>query len=254
MMLNFLPSTGSRAVPVYCASVSSLILFLHATIASFVPPLVQASSSTDSVNATVFYKKLDSFSLPVTLARLFGCAVLVALAFIGIVQENTNLSFSNISCQLCLVYVYTFVLASIPALSRRWSAEATRHLKAILIVICLTLAYRNLFPLATYGLPEQDISEGWLLWVKLALTTAIGVVLPLLLPREPSWHKVADPIHSPEETSSLISLVTYSFLNPTVSLASRLPHLPYDLLPPLASRNDARYLKTETFPVGLSHN
>lgn len=41
----------------------------------------------------------------------------------------------------------------------------------------------------------------------------------------------------------------YSFLDPIVFLAYRIPHLSHDLLPPLADYDHAHQLKAKSFPV-----
>jgi hypothetical protein len=57
------------------------------------------------------------------------------------------------------------------------------------------------------------------------------------------------PTPSPEQTASICSLVLYNFLDPLILLATMMPHLSYELLPPLADYNDAKNLKSEAFPV-----
>ena len=57
------------------------------------------------------------------------------------------------------------------------------------------------------------------------------------------------PMPNPEQTASLLSLATISFLDPVIMLAYKLPHLPYDLLPPLADTDAAENLKKRAFPV-----
>ena len=54
---------------------------------------------------------------------------------------------------------------------------------------------------------------------------------------------------NPEQTASLFSLITYSFLDPVVILANRIPHLSADLLPPLADYDYAKNLRAHSFPV-----
>ena len=54
---------------------------------------------------------------------------------------------------------------------------------------------------------------------------------------------------SAEQTASLLSLITYTFLDRVVVLGNRLPHLPSDLLPPLADYDSAKNLRKRAFPV-----
>jgi hypothetical protein len=141
------------------------------------------------------------------IARLCGCVTLIGLAFSSIEHENTDFIASAISFQFVVIYVYfsflphgpecdsiiqvyASILAFISIIARAWSAIAIRHLNALLAVIFLTYVYRDLFPLATFNQPQRDINEGWLLWAKFSIITAIGVVLPLSMPRRASLNKV----------------------------------------------------------------
>ena len=54
---------------------------------------------------------------------------------------------------------------------------------------------------------------------------------------------------SPEQITPAWSLLTYTFLSPIVWLAYKMPHLPYDLLPPLSDFDHLRNLVGHSFPV-----
>ncbi|KAJ6500769.1 P-loop containing nucleoside triphosphate hydrolase protein [Mycena sanguinolenta] len=190
--------------------------------------------------------KIREIPLSIGIARLCGCVALVGLAFASVMHGNTNLSVSAIS-QSGLVYIYASVLAFISISLPRWTKTVSRHLDTLFCITFLTYVYRDLFPLATFTQPPRDINEGWLLWAKFSIITSIGVVLPLSVPRHASLDN-SKALTSPEETASLISLVTYTFLDPLILLASRLPHLPYNKLPPLAYYNDAKNLRSASFP------
>lgn len=56
---------------------------------------------------------------------------------------------------------------------------------------------------------------------------------------------------NPEQTASLLSMVTYSFLDPLVFLAYHVPHLAHDQLPPLADYDYIQNLKSASFKVRL---
>jgi hypothetical protein len=56
-------------------------------------------------------------------------------------------------------------------------------------------------------------------------------------------------VPNPEQTASLFSLLIYTFLDPIVFLAYRVPHLPYDQLPPLADYDYAQNLSKHALPV-----
>ncbi|KAG6919579.1 hypothetical protein DXG01_004242 [Tephrocybe rancida] len=55
-------------------------------------------------------------------------------------------------------------------------------------------------------------------------------------------------VANPEQTASLFSLVIYSFLDPIIFLAYKVPHLTHDQLPPLADYDYAKQLKAKSFP------
>jgi hypothetical protein len=57
----------------------------------------------------------------------------------------------------------------------------------------------------------------------------------------------------PEQTASILSLAFYAFLDPTVFRAHRASHLPFDLFPPLADYDAARYLRARNFPVRCNY-
>jgi hypothetical protein len=52
-----------------------------------------------------------------------------------------------------------------------------------------------------------------------------------------------------EQTASILSMVTYSFLDSIVLLAYRVPHLAHDQLPALTDYDYAHNLKSKSFKV-----
>ncbi|KAJ6606137.1 P-loop containing nucleoside triphosphate hydrolase protein [Mycena vulgaris] len=262
--LNAPPNTilgywsNSLSIPVFSAALSVSVLVIHVTFFSRQKPagLGAAPSRGERVAAGS-----DSTRLAVTsktplasgVIRLCGCIALLVLTvtcslFEGQNQKGDAASAFKSSTEglMCLVYVYASILAFISASGRVWSTIVTRHLNTLLVVIFSTYLYRDLFPLATFNRPQLDIHEGYFLWAKMFIVTTIGVVLPLTVPRMDT--QGSETTTSPEQTASIISLVTYTFLDPLISLASRLPHLSYELLPPLPDYSDAASLKAATFP------
>jgi hypothetical protein len=59
-------------------------------------------------------------------------------------------------------------------------------------------------------------------------------------------------VPNPEQTACLLSLVLYFFLDQIIFLSYRLPHLPFDQLPPLADYDYCKNLKAKAFPVSVS--
>ena len=61
--------------------------------------------------------------------------------------------------------------------------------------------------------------------------------------------RVQDPQETinPEQTTPLLSLMLYTFLDPIIFLAYRVPHLSHDMLPPLADYDYTRNLVKRSF-------
>ncbi|KAJ7156241.1 hypothetical protein C8R46DRAFT_1294835, partial [Mycena filopes] len=149
---------------------------------------------------------------------------------------------------------YTALLAalSISAPNQKWSRIAVRHLNTILLSTLSVYLYRDVFPLATTTrAPMDDLWEGpLLLWPKIAVLFAVSVIIPLAIPRRytPLDVKNPAPAPNPEQTASILSSVLYTWLDPTIYLAYRMPHLPFEALPPLCDYDRAQDLKTRAFP------
>jgi hypothetical protein len=59
-------------------------------------------------------------------------------------------------------------------------------------------------------------------------------------------------VPNPEQTASIFSLVVYSFLDPVIFEACRVPHLSHEQLPPLADYDYAKRLIEHAFPVRVN--
>ncbi|KAH7101269.1 ATP-binding cassette transporter [Auriculariales sp. MPI-PUGE-AT-0066] len=125
-----------------------------------------------------------------------------------------------------------------------------RHLDIILFTTWIVCMYRNIWPLATYNLLPLDIANDRLFWPRFAILTAIGLVIPLIIPKpyisvDPN-NPSDDP--APEQTASLLSFMLFSFVGPLIWAGYRSVHLAYDCLPPLADYDRAGFLKERAFP------
>ncbi|KAJ3564415.1 hypothetical protein NP233_g8309 [Leucocoprinus birnbaumii] len=163
-----------------------------------------------------------------------------------------NLSVSplhSLPVSIAATYLYMILLSIVTIFaSKRWSSIASRHTTLIYLVTFGVYAYRDLYPLATFTLTPQDGSEGALLWSKIALFFMCGVAIPLSMPREYTPFNPKDPMEpNPEQTASLFSMFTYSFLDPIVLLAYRVPHLAHSQLPALADYDYTHNLKFASF-------
>jgi hypothetical protein len=123
----------------------------------------------------------------------------------------------------------------------------------------------------TYTLHPIDQGEGKLLWAKITLATWFGVLEPLLEPYPyiPVHPKVRVYVYSkllakvpysyprqgritaanPEQTASILSWLSFSFMDPTIWRAYYVPHLSADQLPPLADYDEAEYLIEQHYQV-----
>ncbi|KAJ3527518.1 hypothetical protein NMY22_g9759 [Coprinellus aureogranulatus] len=200
------------------------------------------------------------------LARILGCASLVGFSVPGVVKhvrrgdggaEGTLQAggvyelWNAYTCAfLLLANVYALGLASaslfIPTQPSK--RRLIRHNIAILSSELAVYAYRDLWPLATYTKQPLDLdSEGWILWAKIAALVFTAVVIPLFVP---SVYTPVDPerpekVPHPEQTASLISFHTYSYLTPIVEEAGKVAHLPAEALPPLPDYDRALDLSKE---------
>ncbi|KAJ7233850.1 P-loop containing nucleoside triphosphate hydrolase protein [Mycena haematopus] len=201
------------------------------------------------------------------LFRALGCISLMSLTIVSSTPDdhgawNGNSTFVgwhlpvlsetdwlNIGMVFTFIYLSILSLASLFA-TLRWSRTLQRHIDGILAVVFGVYLYRDIYPSATFANVPQDLSEGWILWIKIWLLGTVAVLLPLFEPRPYTPVDPMNPMVVPnaEQTASILSLVLYFFLDPVISLAYRLPHLPLEMLPPLADYDHAQHLKTRSFP------
>ncbi|KAF9024857.1 P-loop containing nucleoside triphosphate hydrolase protein [Hymenopellis radicata] len=191
------------------------------------------------------------------LLRLAGCIALLGCSIATLVLkpgEAAGLSrlssHRTLSICMCVTYLYDTALAVATLSAQRdHRAVAKNHLNFLLLVTAGVMSYRDIAPLATFNSFPRDESEGWLLWMKVALLLMTAVIIPLVSPRE---YVPADPENpsstpSPEQTASWISLVLFIWMDKVVATAYRVSHLAADALPPLPDTNGAAYLKRVSF-------
>ncbi|KZT18101.1 hypothetical protein NEOLEDRAFT_1152799 [Neolentinus lepideus HHB14362 ss-1] len=153
---------------------------------------------------------------------------------------------------LCMTFAYISILGFVSVSAKPWWASvANFHMVVILLFTTGVYTYRDLYPLATFTLSPIDLHEGWLLWVKIGLVLLSGIVIPLVIPRpyvpfDPKACFDPQPTN-PEQTASIVSLAVYSFLDPIVFKAYRLPHLSHIDLPPVPDYDFGRNLVKRSF-------
>ncbi|TFY57504.1 hypothetical protein EVJ58_g6979 [Rhodofomes roseus] len=127
--------------------------------------------------------------------------------------------------------------------------NASLHLTVLLLVTWGLYVYRDVWPLATFTLTPLDSAEGGILWAKVALLTVSAVIVPLCIPRSYVPLDPQEPTAPhPEQTASLLSLIVYGWIDPTVWKAYRQPQMKLEDLPPLADYDRTKNLVQRGFP------
>ncbi|TCD68817.1 hypothetical protein EIP91_009684 [Steccherinum ochraceum] len=189
------------------------------------------------------------------IVRALACIALLTLSAITLARdehwyeklgENANL----LRVGTTVLYAYATLLAfktvmSEPARARR----SVKHLIFVLLGAFVTLGYRNLWPLATFTFSPIDPDGTPLLWAEIAVLTFATIIVPLFVPRQyvPYDPKDPTPVPNPEQTASVWSLWVYSFMDPVIFLAYRIPHLSLDQLPPLSDYDRTKNLVKRSF-------
>ncbi|KAF8157969.1 hypothetical protein B0H34DRAFT_797400 [Crassisporium funariophilum] len=263
--------------PLFATAVSGVLLFAHVVMRSWrlsrraalkderVQPVVS------SEEARFGAPKKDEVKQPspvqgervirlFQISRLLGSFTLFSLSLAILFLQGghrKHISWSAIlspesmhSISVVIIFLYTSILAAVCLLKRSWTRVLTRHVNSVLLVAFAVYLYRDIWPLATYNLKPIDLSEGVFLWVKVAVLTFTAVVIPLFIPRQ---YVPVDPKHpmetiNPEQTASIFSMMFYTFMDPVVFKAYRLPHLSHTELPPLADRDRSEHLTKTIFP------
>ncbi|QRW00095.1 ABC transporter transmembrane region [Ceratobasidium sp. AG-Ba] len=149
----------------------------------------------------------------------------------------------------CIFYIYTVVLAILTLiLGPRLRAIVNAHLSCLLILAFGVHIYIDLLPLAWSTYPQYTLTSPWLTCIRLSIVGVVALIIPGCTPRPylPTNLNHTDP-PNPEQTASLLSLISYQFLDSLIWKAYRARKLPYDELPPLADYDRAEYLKERSF-------
>ncbi|KAJ7078496.1 hypothetical protein C8R44DRAFT_836696 [Mycena epipterygia] len=257
-------------LPLYIGSFSAVALCLHILWESALGLKLRASYSKviPSEHANVPETHAQESSIAEHIAkhggntifafkttRLIGCIVLLGLSSatlaFGDEEGLGSTPHRYLQSAMCVVYFYAAVLAIFSvSTSVKWSKVVVKHLNALLLSTFCVYFYRDIFPLATFPLTPMDLWEGRLLWPKVITLFAVSGIIPLVIPRQytPLNPKNPMPLANPEQTASILSSTLYFFVDPIVALASRVPHLGFDQLPPLCDYDYAEDLKVKSFP------
>ncbi|KAH9939278.1 uncharacterized protein BXZ73DRAFT_99482 [Epithele typhae] len=191
------------------------------------------------------------------LARFIATFALLGLSIAGLATRKLELESETffdaywVGIGLTGTYAYASLLAFVTLLSRPSLNKAiTAHLVFVLGVVWFVYAYRDLWPLATFTLAPADALEGALLWAKVGVLSFAAVFVPLFIPHQ---YVPVDPKNpakevNKEQTASYVSTVLYTFLDSLIWKAHKVPHLPYEELPPQADYDRTEYLIKRAFP------
>ncbi|KAJ7078086.1 hypothetical protein C8R44DRAFT_992812 [Mycena epipterygia] len=244
--------TRTLIIPLHAAGISAFVLLFRC--------LTRLRATSDNSNTVhKSWKDLTKYGgatvLIHNILRLLACLTLFGLSVASTVISGAKTEEAETGLELklglCVFYLYASILsAAAIGVNTRSGPTVTVHLDLILAVAFGVYFYRDIFPFATYTWPVQDAAEGSLLHAKLIALALAAVVIPLVTPRAYVPVDPMNPMPKPnaEQTASPLSLLLFTFLDPVILLAYKLPHLPYDLLPPLADTDYSENLKKRGFP------
>ncbi|KAJ3929467.1 MAG: hypothetical protein NXY57DRAFT_1016596 [Lentinula lateritia] len=231
-------------IPTCVAIASAALLLLHISVSQTKSARPDASSRDSPSLRRQITSLGGSTIFAFYLVRLLACVALVVIGAIELVRSR-----SSVDTALICIFLYTTILSlSSLVASYRWSRNSIRHLNTVLCATFATYAYRDVYPLGTYKVVPQDGSDGCFTWVKIGLLFLAGVLVPLCVPRK---YVPVDPKHpktpNPEQTCSILSRLTFAFMDSVIFKAYYSPSLPYEDLPSLADYDHAEYLKKRSF-------
>lgn len=163
------------------------------------------------------------------------------------------IAFASVLIQ-SFVQAYTTILSLISP--TRTGRIVTPHVSTLYILAFFYTAYESLKPyVITRAAPPSPHFTGVIGWARFGLLGVAGALIPLLVPhpllRTLNENESMDQITNlnSEEIASYASRLTFSYLNPIIWKAFRVPHLGVDQLPPLLEKDSARYLAEKAFPL-----
>ncbi|KAF9483581.1 multidrug resistance-associated ABC transporter [Pholiota conissans] len=192
------------------------------------------------------------------IVRLIGCIMLLLLSSITLRRHLAGMEvgssqillyFQCPESYICMTFLYSSILSLAALVIKKRAAVATTCNVVVLLVAFLVYTYRDIWPLATYTEVPMDLSEGHLLWLKLTILFGTAVLIPLFVPNRytPIGPKNPMPFPNPEQTTSLFSLLSYSYLSPIISLGSYNEHVGADQFPPLCDSDASEHLVKKSF-------
>ncbi|EJF59658.1 P-loop containing nucleoside triphosphate hydrolase protein [Dichomitus squalens LYAD-421 SS1] len=259
------PWLDSLLLPVYAAGVSGLLLLAQSASEVIRNNGLPAEDTPQSEPETrsCFRRALENVGggtiFAFKLAQLLGILGLFGVSLAQLALQNRETASHNllasshwqiVQAAQCVLYAYLAALAAVAVFGRpSVNSRAYGHVSFILVFVWSAYMYRDVYPLATLDRTPADTGDGALLYAKFALLTITAVVIPLFVPRKyvpVNPKEVLEP--NPEQTASLASLLTFTFMAPIVWTAYKISHYKYEMLPPLADYDHLKSLVGKSFP------
>lgn len=113
-----------------------------------------------------------------------------------------------------------------------------------LIVYC----YLDIWPYATYYLEPMDSGSNPVTWVRITMLALSGLVIPLIMPRP---FRPMTPGAKPgiEDTVSLLTLYTFSFLDYLIIHANKVGNVKPDDMPELVETDKIEYVSKRALSI-----
>ncbi|EJC97739.1 P-loop containing nucleoside triphosphate hydrolase protein [Fomitiporia mediterranea MF3/22] len=176
--------------------------------------------SADSLLETV--RKFDGPAI--LLFRLLRLLTVLALLSIEVYELSTGHGFRAQALQIPL-FIYASLLSMLSmATSTQWRDTASLQLAFVLFMDFFVYFVLDVWPCAELRPKPFDPADEPTTWVRVALLTLGGVIIPLVMPR-PFRPSSPDDEPSSAETASLFSRYTYLYLDRVVWYAFRVPDI-----------------------------
>ncbi|KAF8307152.1 hypothetical protein DL93DRAFT_151027 [Clavulina sp. PMI_390] len=236
----------SLMIPVYAGAISTLLVVIS---------LVWKISRRVVTSPTTRVSTPEKASVGRTTrlleaSRVLALVLLMGLSFRAAHQlKNSDLDIWMVEMAQATLAVYLLALSYAIARSGDGLSSSLAHHRAVILLIeCISLVYRDIWPFVTYDKTPVDAPLGLLGWSRVALVFWAGVVVPLIIP---GVYVPVDPKNplppNEEQVASLLSIWLYGYVNPLVHKAFKHAHLPYEELPLLADDDHSKTLKDQSF-------
>lgn len=235
----------SRVLPSYAAAISVATLLISSVAALWRSRKAEDDTEEEEEPKRFISRHGGRTIFPYNFARFLGAIALFALFAASPISDRRAHNAS------VLTTGYIALLTCINVFGGQWISKiASRHATVLLLIFTAVYFIRDFFPLATYHLSPQDEAEGDLIWAKIALMFFTGLVIPLCVPR---IYMPVDPENpqsetAPEQTASILSLATFSYMDCVLWKAQKVEHMTKEDLPPNADFDYAANLKKRAFP------